>query len=89
MDSGTATQDAETTKFREVKWEPASLVFPVALSKTSISQLTASNTSSETTHVFKVKTTNPKRFFVKPNVGVVMPQQHTQVTVRPSAHTTS
>jgi hypothetical protein len=64
-----------------VRWEPTCLIFPVGLTKPSAQQLRATNTTTET-FSFKVKTTNPKRYSVRPNVGVVFPGQSTSVTVQ-------
>ena len=64
-----------------VKWDPPCLTFPVAIGKPSVQQLRAIN-SSDQTYTFKVKTTNPKRYSVRPNVGVVWPGQEVTVTVQ-------
>ena len=64
-----------------VKWEPPALTFPIALSKVSIAELTATNTSSEDAYSFKVKTTNPKRYCVRPNVGVIWAGKDARVAV--------
>jgi hypothetical protein len=65
-----------------IKWEPACLTFPIALSKPSVQQLRASNPSASDAFTFKVKTTNPRRYSVRPNVGVVWPGQESKVTVQ-------
>ena len=64
-----------------VKWEPQCLTFPVAISKVSVQQLRASNGGTDA-YSFKVKTTNPKRYSVRPNVGIVYPGQEARVTVQ-------
>jgi len=66
-----------------LKWEPAALNFGVALNKASMQQLRTRNTSSSNVaYTFKVKTTNPKRYSVRPNVGVVWPSKDVTVTVQ-------
>ena len=65
-----------------VKWEPACLTFPIALSKSAVQQLRASNSSATDTYSFKVKTTNPRRYSVRPNVGLIYPGQEATVTVQ-------
>ena len=67
-----------------VKWEPACLTFPVAIGKPSVQQLRAVN-STDSAFTFKVKTTNPKRYSVRPNVGIVWPGQDVTVTVQLSS----
>ena len=64
-----------------VKWEPQCLTFPVAIGKAAVQQLRASN-ATEDAYSFKVKTTNPKRYSVRPNVGIVLPGQEAKVTVQ-------
>ena len=64
-----------------VKWEPACLTFPVALQKSAVQELRATNATEET-YSFKVKTTNPRRYSVRPNVGIVLPGQVANVTVQ-------
>jgi len=66
----------------EVAWEPATLSFQIALNKVAVQQLHASNNSATTAFTFKVKTTNPKRYSVRPNVGVMWPGETAQVTVQ-------
>ena len=77
--------------------EPSALTHPIALSKTSTNptswsrrigadeavglELTATNTSSEDAYSFKVKTTNPKRYCVRPNVGVIWAGKDARVAV--------
>ena len=66
-----------------LKWEPAALAFSVALSKPSMQQLRTRNTSTDNkAYTFKVKTTNPKRYSVRPNVGIAWPGQEVMVTVQ-------
>ena len=65
-----------------VKWEPSALTFTIALQRNSMQQLRATNTSKDKAFTFKVKTTNPKRYCVRPNVGVVWPNSEAQVTVQ-------
>ena len=65
-----------------LSWSPAGLSFTVAIGKVSVQQLRASNASSSTAYTFKVKTTNPKRYCVRPNVGIVWPGQEATVTVQ-------
>ena len=57
----------------EVVWEPPVLQFTIALNKIVTQHLRARNESSSTAYTFKVKTTNPKRYSVRPNVGVMWP----------------
>jgi hypothetical protein len=71
----------------QVKWEPAALSFTIALNKVAVAQLSATNNSSDTAYAFKVKTTNPKRYCVRPNVGFVPKGQTAHVSVRRSART--
>jgi len=66
----------------ECEWEPALLTFHVALNKVVSQHLKAKNNSSTTAYTFKVKTTNPKRYSVRPNVGVMWPGETAQVTVQ-------
>lgn len=64
-----------------LKWDPACLTFPVAIGKAAVQTLRATNSTSNA-YTFKVKTTNPKRYSVRPNVGVVQPGQEVTVTVQ-------
>ena len=64
-----------------VKWEPPALTFPVALNKPAVQELRATNISADA-YSFKVKTTNPKRYSVRPNVGIVLGHQEAKVTVQ-------
>jgi len=66
-----------------LKWEPAALSFSVALNKPSPQQLRTRNTSANNVaYTFKVKTTNPKRYSVRPNVGIAWPGEDVTVTVQ-------
>lgn len=66
---------------RELTWNQSSIVFQITLGKTSSQLLSAHNTTSST-FAFKVKTTNPQRYSVRPNVGVVFPGEEAQVAVQ-------
>ncbi|GAA0151890.1 membrane trafficking regulatory protein [Lithospermum erythrorhizon] len=60
--------------------EPVELQFPFELKKQISCSLQLSNKSDN--HVaFKVKTTNPKKYCVRPNTGVVLPRSSCDVTV--------
>ena len=61
---------------------PPTHTFPIALSKFSVQQLRASNASATEAFTFKVKTTNPKRYSVRPNVGIIWPGGDAKVTVQ-------
>ena len=66
-----------------LKWVPATLVFGVAFDKPSMQELRSRNTSARNVaYAFKVKTTNPKRYSVRPSVGVVWPSKEITVTVQ-------
>ena len=67
-----------------LKWEPAALNFSVALNKASMQQQlrTRNTSSSNVAYTFRVQTTNPKRYSVRPNVGVVWPSKDVTVTVQ-------
>ena len=57
-----------------VKIDPPDLKFPVTLNKSSKQQLRVSvSSAAENGVTFKIKTTNPKRYSVRPNVGVAWP----------------
>ena len=64
-----------------VAWDPPSLTFPVALGKPSVQRLRATN-SSDQAYTYKVKTTNSKRYTVRPNMGVLGPGQEAEVTMQ-------
>lgn len=60
--------------------EPQELDFPFELKKQISCSLQLTNKTSN--HVaFKVKTTNPKKYCVRPNTGVVLPHSTCDVTV--------
>lgn len=60
--------------------EPVDLQFPFELKKQISSSLNLTNISDN--HVaFKVKTTNPKKYCVRPNTGIVSPHSNCQVIV--------
>jgi hypothetical protein len=64
-------------------WEPATLNFGVAFDKPSMQELQGRNASPKNVaYAFKVKTTNPKRYSVRPSVGVVWPSKEITVTVQ-------
>ena len=56
--------------------------FSVAPTKSSVQYLRATNVSADTSFSFKVKTTNPRRYSVRPNVGIVWAGEEAQVTVQ-------
>lgn len=65
--------------------QPQELKFMFELKKLSTCQVQLVNTSDQ--HVaFKVKTTNPKRYSVRPNIGVVLPKSTCNFTVTMQAH---
>ncbi|KAK8957335.1 Vesicle-associated protein 1-2 [Platanthera zijinensis] len=60
--------------------EPPELKFPFELRKQISCSLQLSNKTDD--HIaFKVKTTNPKKYCVRPNNGVVLPQSNTDIIV--------
>lgn len=59
---------------------PTELKFPFELKKQSSCSLQLTNKTEEYV-VFKVKTTNPKKYCVRPNTGVVLPGGTCDVTV--------
>ncbi|KAG9139919.1 hypothetical protein Leryth_023035 [Lithospermum erythrorhizon] len=60
--------------------DPLELHFPFELKKQISCSMQLSNKTD--THVaFKVKTTNPKKYCVRPNTGVVLPRSSCDVTV--------
>ena len=65
-----------------LKWDPPCLTFPVALNKPAVQQLRTVNGTANTAFTYKVKTTNPKRYSVRPNVGVVYPGEEMVVSVQ-------
>jgi len=64
----------------DVSWEPSTLSFAIAVNKVAVQTLHAVNHSSTTAYSYKVKTTNPKRYSVRPNVGVMWPGESARVT---------
>ncbi|KAH8971282.1 hypothetical protein BDL97_02G132600 [Sphagnum fallax] len=60
--------------------QPGELKFPFELKKQISSSLRLVN-SSENYVAFKVKTTSPKKYCVRPNTGIVLPQSSADVTV--------
>jgi hypothetical protein len=59
---------------------PKELEFQVGKDETSISTFKIDNISKETA-AYKVKTTAPKRYTVRPNAGIVTPGESAQVRV--------
>ncbi|KAI7743411.1 hypothetical protein M8C21_014038 [Ambrosia artemisiifolia] len=55
-----------------VSVDPEELRFPFELERPSLCDLKLSNTTDKTV-AFKVKTTSPKKYFVRPNTGVIQP----------------
>ncbi|KAK2356214.1 Vesicle-associated protein 1-2 [Trifolium repens] len=60
--------------------EPLELTFPFELKKQISCSLQLSN-KTESYVAFKVKTTNPKKYCVRPNTGIVMPRSTCDVMV--------
>ncbi|KAK8487050.1 hypothetical protein V6N13_016279 [Hibiscus sabdariffa] len=60
--------------------EPQELQFPFELRKQISCSLNLSN-KTDNYVAFKVKTTNPKKYCVKPNTGVVLPRSTCNITV--------
>ncbi|XP_058085337.1 vesicle-associated protein 1-2-like [Magnolia sinica] len=60
--------------------EPQELKFPFELKKQISCSLQLSN-KTDNYVAFKVKTTNPKKYCVRPNTGIVMPRTTCDVTV--------
>ncbi|KAI3828918.1 hypothetical protein L1987_03029 [Smallanthus sonchifolius] len=56
-----------------VSVEPEELRFQFELEKPSLCDLKISNTTDKNV-AFKVKTTSPKKYFVRPNTGVIQPR---------------
>ena len=61
--------------------EPSSLQFPLTLNKEVVQLLFVSNRSSRRTVTFKVKTTSPRRYSVRPTRGVLWPGDQEQITI--------
>ena len=57
------------------------MTFSLSLNRGSVQVLRARNSSSDA-YSFKVKTTNPKRYSVRPNMGIVFPRQDAEVNVQ-------
>ncbi|KAL1540094.1 Vesicle-associated protein 1-1 [Salvia divinorum] len=64
----------------DLQIEPLELQFPFELKKQISCSMQVTN-KSENHVAFKVKTTNPKKYCVRPNTGVVMPNSSCDVTV--------
>ncbi|PON61900.1 Vesicle-associated membrane-protein-associated protein [Trema orientale] len=60
--------------------QPSELKFPVELKKQSSCSMQLTNKTDEYV-AFKVKTTNPKKYCVRPNAGIVLPRSTCNVTV--------
>lgn len=60
--------------------EPVELQFPFELKKQISCSLQLTNKSDDSV-AFKVKTTNPKKYCVRPNTGIVMPRSTCDVIV--------
>ncbi|XP_047981350.1 vesicle-associated protein 1-3-like isoform X2 [Salvia hispanica] len=65
--------------------QPSELKFPFEVRKQSSCALQLANRTDQYV-AFKVKTTNPKRYSVRPNVGVVLPYSVCNITVTMQAH---
>ncbi|XWS45890.1 hypothetical protein CRYUN_Cryun14cG0017900 [Craigia yunnanensis] len=63
--------------------EPQELQFPFELRKQISCSLNLSN-KTDNYVAFKVKTTNPKKYCVRPNTGVVLPRVYVQRYWSPS-----
>ncbi|KAJ3702972.1 hypothetical protein LUZ61_006677 [Rhynchospora tenuis] len=63
-----------------VEIEPRELNFPFELMKQSSCSIHLVNKSNEYV-AFKVKTTSPKRYCVRPNIGVILPMSSSDFTV--------
>jgi len=61
--------------------QPPSLQFPLTLNKEVVQLLFVSNRSSRRTVTFKVKTTSPRRYSVRPTRGVLWPGDQEQITI--------
>ncbi|KAF3319731.1 vesicle-associated protein 1-3-like protein [Carex littledalei] len=60
--------------------QPSELAFPFEVKKQSTCSMQFTNKSDQFV-AFKVKTTNPKQYCVRPNIGVVQPRSTCDVTV--------
>ena len=65
-----------------VKWDPACLSFQIALGKPAVQNLVGTNEDKDAAYTYKVKTTNPRRYSVRPNVGIAWPGSTSSVTVQ-------
>ncbi|KAJ1692158.1 hypothetical protein LUZ63_008856 [Rhynchospora breviuscula] len=63
-----------------VEIEPRELKFPFELKKQSSCTIHLVNKSNDYV-AFKVKTTSPKRYCVRPNIGVILPMSSSEFTV--------
>lgn len=78
MDSPTLFQSTHPNELVSV--DPLELEFPLELKKQICCSFQLSNKTDK--HVaFKVKTTNPKKYSVRPNNGIVLPRSQSNVTV--------
>ena len=66
----------------DVVIEPADLRFEVSLSRASIQHLALRNLACGRPVAFKIKTTNPKRYLVRPNAGIVWAEGAATVSVQ-------
>ncbi|KAK1601817.1 hypothetical protein QYE76_032602 [Lolium multiflorum] len=69
---------AGSASFLEI--QPSELAFPFELMKQSSCSMQLTNKTDQYV-AFKVKTTNPKQYCVRPNIGVVLPGSTCDVTV--------
>lgn len=60
--------------------QPSELKFPFELKKQSSCSMQLSNKTDKYV-AFKVKTTNPRKYCVRPNVGIVLPRSICNITV--------
>ncbi|KAJ0110664.1 vesicle-associated protein 1-3-like [Pistacia vera] len=63
-----------------VNIQPSELKFPFELKKQSSCSMQLTNKTDDYV-AFKVKTTNPKKYCVRPNTGVILPRSTCNVTV--------
>tara|TARA_B100000795_G_scaffold153832_1_gene115309 strand:+ start:56 stop:469 length:414 start_codon:yes stop_codon:yes gene_type:complete len=63
-----------------IRIEPAELRFPFALNTATLQKLRVVAVGASTT--FKIKTTNPKRYSVRPNLGIAWMGAAAEVTVQ-------
>ncbi|KAG7558143.1 Major sperm protein (MSP) domain [Arabidopsis suecica] len=64
-----------------VNIHPTELKFPFELKKQSSCSMQLTNKTTTQCVAFKVKTTNPRKYCVRPNTGVVLPGDSCNVTV--------